>query len=110
MRVGTSYSVRIYLSGPIEVAKQILRRECQRNPICVTIEPTVFIYPGGEEAGYVVGLINYPKYPKTEQEILGRARELMERLRSETYHDSGLILTPETTEWEGECAAGFRTT
>jgi ferredoxin len=50
-----TYTVRLYLSGPVEVAKQVLREECMREGLCVTIEPTTYIYTGGEEAGYVVG-------------------------------------------------------
>jgi hypothetical protein len=69
-----TYTVRLYLSGPIEVAKQTIREECLREGLCVTIEPTTFVYTGGEEAGYVVGLLNYPRFPGESAALVARAR------------------------------------
>lgn len=56
-----TYWVKIYQSGPIDIAKQIVRRECFPGGICVTIEPTTYMYLGGEENGFVIGLINYQR-------------------------------------------------
>lgn len=92
-------SARLYLSGPIEVAKQIIRADCLREGLCVTIEPTTFIYTGGEEAGYVVGLVNYPRFPSDQAAITARARDLMQRLLDGTHQHSALLVTPEVTEW-----------
>lgn len=94
-----TFWVKLFMSGPIEVAKQLIREDCQRAGLCVTIEPTTFIYTGGEEAGYVVGLINYPKYSSTQKKLVSRARELLQRLIEGTHQDSGLMMTPEVTEW-----------
>jgi hypothetical protein len=94
-----TFWARIYIAGPIEVAKQIIRAECFREGLCVTIEPTDFLYTGGEEAGYVVGLINYPRFPKEPSEIEARARGLMQTLLDETFQHSALLMTPELTEW-----------
>ena len=94
-----NYWARIYLSGPIEVAKQVIRKECLREGLCVTIEPTLFIYTGGEEAGYVVGLVNYPRFPKTNQEIEDRAKDLALKLMIETAQQSALVMTPSVTHW-----------
>ncbi len=91
--------VRLYLSGPIEVAKQYMRGECIRKGLCVTIEPTTFIYTGGEEDGYVVGFVNYPKFPATEEEITARARLIMDGLLEATHQHSAMMVTPEVTEW-----------
>jgi hypothetical protein len=95
----TTHTVRIYMSGPIDVAKQIIRAECLREGLCVTIDPTTFIYTGGEESGYVVGLINYPRFPSTPADIEERARDLMHKLLDATFQHSGLLMTPVTTEW-----------
>ena len=94
-----SHWVKLYLSGPIEVAKQILRAECMREGLCVTIEPTTVIYTGGEEQGYVVGLLNYPRFPSTPDQLESRARHLMEALIAETFQHSALMMTPTVTEW-----------
>lgn len=94
-----TYWVKLYLSGPIEVAKQVLRAECMREGLCVTIEPTTYIYTGGEETGYVVGLLNYPRFPKTPGEIAERAEIIAKRLLAETFQHSYLMVTPAVTEW-----------
>lgn len=94
-----TFWARIYMSGPIEIAKQVCREECLRDGLCVTIEPTLFIYTGGEEAGFVVGLINYPRFPKTNAEVEQRARDLAALLLSRTAQQSSLLMTPAITEW-----------
>jgi len=97
--VELTYVVRLYLSGPIEVAKQVIRRDCLRAGLCVTVEPTTFIYTGGEEAGYVVGLLNYPRFPSAPDDLVRRARELMYMLLDETHQHSALMVTPDQSEW-----------
>lgn len=94
-----TYWVRLYLSGPIEVAKQIIRAECLREGLCVTIEPTTFIYTGGEESGYVVGLLNYPRFPCSEYMLDQRAHDLMQLLLDGTHQHSALWMTPQVTHW-----------
>jgi ferredoxin len=91
--------VRLYLSGPIEVAKQVCREECLSAGLCVTIEPTTFIYTGGEESGYVVGLVNYPRFPATPEALNARARELAIKLLDRTCQHSVLVMNPQTSEW-----------
>ena len=94
-----TFTARIYMSGPIETAKQICRRLCYAQGLCVTVDPTLFIYTGGEETGFVVGLINYPRFPADERGIEGRAFEMAHALLAETYQHSALIVTPEKTTW-----------
>jgi hypothetical protein len=94
-----TFWARLYLSGPIDVAKQVCREECLREGLCVTIEPTTFVYTGGEEAGYVVGLINYPRFPSDPAAILARAKELAVHLMQRTAQWSALVMTPDGTEW-----------
>lgn len=94
-----TYWIKLYLAGPIEVAKQVLRAECLREGLCVTIEPTTYIYTGGEEAGYIVGLLNYPRFPSTPAALNARAEVIAKRLLAETYQHSYLMVTPGVTEW-----------
>lgn len=96
---GETFTVRIYLSGPIETAKQIIRADCFDAGLCVTIQPTLFIYTGGEELGYVVGLLNYPRFPTTQEALLHRARVLANKLLDATFQHSALIVSPFATEW-----------
>lgn len=58
-------------------------RECQAYcdavGLCVSITETRFIYTGGSEPGLVIGLIAYPRFPKTE--IEGHAITLAKKLK-----------------------------
>lgn len=94
-----TYQIKIYLSGEIEVAKQVIRKHLLTNPLCVTIEPTTFLYVGGEEQGYVVGLLNYPRFPTAPNELNVRANMLAELLLVKTFQRSALIVKPELTTW-----------
>ena len=98
-KVENTYWIKIYLSGPIDIAKQVIRRECSWKGLCVTIESTLFIYTGGEEYGYVVGLINYPRFPLSNTEIWQRALDLANLLLDETYQHSVLIMSSDKTKW-----------
>lgn len=98
-KVEPTYVIRLYLSGPIEVAKHVLRQECLREGLCVTIDPTTFIYTGGEEVGFVVGLLNYPRFPSTPNSLRTRAHELMLALLSATAQQSALMVTPAESVW-----------
>jgi len=98
-QIEPTYVIRLYLSGPIEIAKQTLRLECLREGLCVTIEPTTFIYTGGEETGFVVGLLNYPRFPTTPEALRKRAHDLMISLLNATAQHSALMVTPEESVW-----------
>ena len=99
IKTAPTFCVRLYLSGPIEAAKQVIRAECLREGLCVTFEPTLFIYTGGEETGYSVGLLNYPRFPSNPAELIERARDLAMKLLDATFQHSALMVTPETSAW-----------
>mgnify|MGYP000253196301 CR=1 FL=1 len=94
-----TYQIKIYLSGSIEAAKQVIREHVLERPLCVTLEPTTYIYTGGEESGYIVGLLNYPRFPTPPNELAVRASILAELLLAKTFQRSALIVSPETTKW-----------
>ena len=98
-KTGNTWWARIYISGPIAVAEQVCREECLREGLCVTVEPTHFIYTGGEEAGVVVGLINYPRFPADAQGITDRANDLAAKLLARMCQYSTLVMTPDETTW-----------
>ena len=101
MRTETAktYRVAIYMSGPIEIAKQIIRQDTMREGLCVTIEPTLFIYTGGEECGFVIGLLNYPRFPANWKKIWNRAEALARKLLKATCQHSALLVAPDSTVW-----------
>jgi hypothetical protein len=94
-----TYTATIYIAGPMEVAKQIIRRHCNLVGLCVTIEPTTYIYTQGEEQGYRVGFINYPRFPRSALEIHAAAVELGRILLEETYQGSYTVVSSVCTEF-----------
>ncbi len=70
-----TYTAEIYIAGDILVAKQLLREYCLQG-FCVSIEPVHYVYTMGEESGMVVRIINYPRFPRTQDEIKQRGVEL----------------------------------
>jgi hypothetical protein len=98
-KTADTFWVRIYMSGPIEIAKQVCRAECRKEGLCVTIEPTTFIYTGGEESGFVIGLIQYPRFPKPEPELFDRAVALARVLLDTTHQHSALVMGADKIRW-----------
>lgn len=94
-----AFRVRIYLSGPQAVIEQECRAECLREGLCVTVEPTRFIYTGGEETGCVVGLLSYPRFPTTKDSLRKRAEALALRLLAATHQHSVLVVSDEEAAW-----------
>jgi hypothetical protein len=94
-----TYYVLIHMAGDLAQAKHVCREFCLRVGLCVTITPTTYIYTGGEEEGFTVRLINYPRLPKEPDEILATARLLAGELRVRLCQHSHTIETPAVTEW-----------
>lgn len=94
-----TYQIRLYLSGPIDVAKQVIRGVCFAKGLCVTVEPTTYVYTGGEESGYVVGLLNYPRFPSSGENLTATAESLALTLLEKTYQKSVLIVSPTESKW-----------
>lgn len=95
-----TFWVKIYMAGPIDAIKQTCREFCGKAGLCVTVEPTTFIYTGGEEEGAAIGLINYPRFPTSPDHVADEAMELADHLLVNTYQRSVLIQTPDTTTWK----------
>jgi hypothetical protein len=92
-----TFWVRIYIAGDIQQATQICREECYQQGLCVTVEAASYIYTGGEEAGIIVGLINYPRFPAASGDIVERAASLGRSLMKRLCQRSFTIMTPELT-------------
>lgn len=98
-KTDTTIRIDIFIAGDLQQAKQVCREFCMTEGACVTVEPVDYIYTGGEEAGVRVGFINYPRFPTTVGDLLGKADRLaailMERLCQHSYS----IVAPGTTFW-----------
>ncbi len=93
-----TYTAEIYMAGDYNLAQQVCREYCMRG-LCVTIHPCEYIYKGGQETGFVVGLRRYPKFPTDEQYICDCAEALGYLLKQRLCQESYMLVTPETTTW-----------
>jgi hypothetical protein len=87
------------MAGDVAQAKQILRAECMRKGLCVTILTTNYIYAGGEESGFIVELINYPRFPGDSAAIWVGAKRIGRLLCRKLYQDSFLVMDSTMTTW-----------
>ena len=101
MKTVPTYTVRLYMAGDIAHAKQLIRQLVYPpNPgLCVTVEPTTFVYTGGEEAGFVVGFVNYPRFPASPEDLFARALLFADHLTHGLGQWSALLVAPDKTVW-----------
>lgn len=90
---------RIYMAGAVADAERVCREYCMEVGLCVTVAPTQYIYTGGQEAGFVVGLINYPRFPALPGQVDQHAEALGLRLMVALCQLSFTVETRECTRW-----------
>ena len=95
----SSYPVSIFIAGDRFKAEKYCREHCDDIGLCVTITSTNYIYKDGSEAGVIVGLINYPRFPAEPREIWAKAETLAKKLREELGQESFSIQAPDKTVW-----------
>lgn len=70
--------LKIMVAGYIKRYKetQTIVDEIVNEGYCLSITKTEFRYLNGFEPGIIIGLVKYPRYPKTNKEILEKAIEI----------------------------------
>jgi hypothetical protein len=94
-----AFESRIFMAGDIEVAKQVCREFCMTEGFCVTVTPTNYIYTGGEEAGFVVGAINYARFPGSRYALEEKTQRLAELLMVRCCQHSYTVFGPQMSRW-----------
>lgn len=95
----TSYPVSIFMAGSTWEARKTCLRYAEQFGFCVTVTETMYCYTGGQEAGVIVGLINYPRFPSMPTAIWAHAEELASRLCRDLKQQSYTIQAPDKTVW-----------
>lgn len=98
-KTAPSFSVEIHMAGDMGKAVLIIQRYVDEVGLCITLTPQSFIYTGGREDGFKIGLINYPRFPKEPNEIISLARSLANLLWAPLGQQSYSIVTPIETIW-----------
>jgi hypothetical protein len=70
-----------------EEVEKVSQDYCNRIGFCVTLTDTNFIYKDGREPGVALGIINYPRFQRTKQEIREKALDLAGILK-ETFNQN----------------------
>jgi len=108
-----SYSFKIYCGlkegydgkqHTVEEVYTVCQEYCNTVKLGLTVTPTKFVYVNGMEDGVIIGLVNYPRFPKAETEIREIALDLgvvlMETFNQEriTIEGEGSMLMIEREE------------
>lgn len=94
-----SFTVKICIAGNYDDAARICREFCFEVGYCVTVEKAEYVYTGGQESGVIVGLINYPRFPREPEQIIAIAEKLGTRLMEGLCQHSFSVVTPVETIW-----------
>lgn len=81
----------------IEKIYSICRKYIHQVQWCVTVTPTKFLYVGGDEDGAIIGIIQYPRFPKSHNLLKEQTIELAEILRTELGQFRVSIVFPDET-------------
>ncbi len=79
----------------IDELKWVCQDYCDEIGYCVSFTPTNFIYSHGDEPGVIVGCIQYPRFPKTNEENRRRALVLSEKLMKKANQCRVTIMMPD---------------
>jgi hypothetical protein len=90
--------IDLFIAGDINTARQTCRRFCLTG-FCVTITPTEFIYTYGAEQGVRIGIINYPKFSLSWDELWLKAEALSSVLLDDLCQGALCMVGDEKTIW-----------
>lgn len=90
--------IDIFIAGDHKRIRDLCQKWCEKG-LCVTITPTEFAYKFGTERGAIVGLINYPRFPKSKNEMDTEAARLAVYLMNSLSQGSCSIVSDDKTVW-----------
>lgn len=86
-----THVIKIYIAGDMQLARQFLQEYVMAGA-CVGLSKEEYIYTLGKEDGIVVNLINYPRFPKTEEKLLDQAIKLARKLMLKLFQGSCTVV------------------
>lgn len=95
----STYHIEICIAGNLDDAKRTCRSFCFNVGLCVTVTPTDYVYTGGQEAGVIVRLINYPRFPTTKEQMWEVAVALGARLKHDLCQNNYSLVADDKTQW-----------
>lgn len=98
LKKSSTFTATIFIAGDYDDAVRACREFCEEG-LCVTVEKCAYVYTGGMEDGVRIGLINYPRFPKSENDLVIKAAQLGMHLRERLYQDSFTVVSDTQTYW-----------
>jgi len=96
--VGSKHGYSDITNDELEIyyqqVKQICQEFCNKIGLGLTIQKVDFVYTQGAEPGVKIGLINYPRFPKSSMQILVLAFDLATTLRIYCKQERITVITP----------------
>lgn len=106
MEIVSTYFVNIYVGlreeysdkiSNIQYAIKLIQDFVNERKLGVTVTETNFLYVDGNEPGLIVGLINYPRFPDTQENIKNKAIDLAKILLVKLKQNRISLVTPNET-------------
>lgn len=85
----------------LDVARKVIQGYVDEAKLCVTLTPTEYIYTGGSEPGFIVGLISYPRFPSAPATIEAHAMALAKLLKQKCRQFKVTTVFPDITVMHG---------
>ena len=93
-----TYWQKIFIAGDPKFIEDLCQEFCTKiQDLCVTVTPTTYVYKYGRQEGAIIGLINYPRFPCTKDELRATATKLADFLLDKTNNASYSIMGPDET-------------
>lgn len=96
------YDTEKDFTRPVAEVKEAVQFYVNDVGLCVNVRDTWYAYSdgsgnGGNESGAIVELIQYPRFPKFEKDITGKALELAEILMERMNQKRVSVVTTDNT-------------
>jgi len=92
-----TWTGNVYMAGDIAIAEQEIREIGYQRGLCLTIHPTKYIYSGGEETGFVIGQIQYPRFMADEKHLKSDLIKIAQQIAYKCCQKSFTIVMPKET-------------
>ena len=92
-----TFTAEIYMAGDYSFAKHILQRMAAEEGMCVSLEKVDYIYTGGFEKGFVIRVINYPRFPSKRTDIKNFALRIAENVLRDLGQGSCSVVCQDET-------------